>query len=194
MSTHDAESPAMPAMPDRVHDPERLAALRATGWLDTAAEAPLDQLAGLAARLVDAPRALISLVDADRQFFKSAVGLPADIAEVRETPLSYSFCRFAVDSGAPFVVGDALEHPLVRESPAVEQLGVRAYAGVPLRTADGHALGTLCVVDTEPRDWSTKDVATLEQLASSIMESLERRNERAAGRTAEHPTAREASP
>jgi GAF domain-containing protein len=173
-SPRDAAAHA-PAV-DKVHDPARLAALRESGWLDTAAEAPLDQLAHLAARLVDAPTALISLVDADRQYFKSAVGLTTEpYATTRETPLSYSFCRYAVDAGAPFVVEDAERHPLVRDNPAVEELGVRAYAGVPLVTPEGHALGTLCVTDTTPREWSPKQIQTLEELASSIMESLEKR-------------------
>lgn len=160
----------------KVHDPARLAALRDSGWLDTAAEAPLDQLAQLAARLVDAPTALITLVDTDRQFFKSAVGLTAEPwATKRETPLEYSFCRHAVDAGAPFVVGDAGEHPLVRDNPAIEELGVRAYAGVPLVTPEGHALGALCAIDTTPREWSPKQIRTLQELATSIMESLEKR-------------------
>jgi GAF domain-containing protein len=181
-SPHPTPVPA-PAV-DRVHDPARLAALRETGWLDTAAEAPLDQLAQLAARLVDAPTALISLVDADRQFFKSAVGVDGPLKEARETPLRYSFCRYAVDSGAPFVVEDAERHPVVRDNPAVEEFGVRAYAGVPLVTPEGHALGTLCVTDTEPREWSAKQIQTLEELATSIMESLEKRV--AMRRTGEH--------
>lgn len=178
MSTNEMRPEAdRPPAGDKVHDPERLAALRATGWLDTAAEAPLDQLAALAARLVHAPTALISLVDADRQFFKSAINLREPYATERQMPLAYSFCRHAVDSGAPFVVDDAERHPLVRENPAVEELGVRAYAGVPLVTHDGHALGTLCVTDTEPRRWSPYELRTLEELASSIMESLEKRVE-----------------
>lgn len=165
----------MTAPADKVHDPARLAALRDSGWLDTAAEAPLDQLAQLAARLVDAPTALITLVDADRQFFKSAVGLGEPYATERQTPLEYSFCRHAVDDGAPFVVVDATSHPRVRDNPAVEELGVRAYAGVPLVTPEGHALGALCAMDTTPREWSPKQIRTLQELATSIMESLAKR-------------------
>jgi hypothetical protein len=154
-------------------DPARLAAVREARLLDTPAEEALDRLARLAARLLDAPTALVSLVDAERQFFKSALGLSEPWASARETPLSYSFCRHAVESSAPFVVPNAREHPLVRDNPAIEALGVEAYAGVPLLDSQGHALGTLCVIDSHPREWTPAQLETLRELAGATMSTIE---------------------
>nr|WP_302474470.1 GAF domain-containing protein [Roseococcus sp. MDT2-1-1] len=122
--------------------------------LDTPAEEGFDQLTRLARETLDAPMALVSLVDHDRQFFKSHSGpIPEDFAAQRGTALSHSFCRHAVASGEAFVVEDAKEHPLVKDNPTALEYGVAAYAGVPLLSADGQALGTLCVLDTKPRKW-----------------------------------------
>ncbi|MCW8087611.1 GAF domain-containing protein [Sabulicella glaciei] len=139
---------------DPVADPARLEALHATMLLDTPAEEGFDQLTRLARETLDAPMALVSLVDHDRQFFKSHSGpIPEDFAAQRGTALSHSFCRHAVASGEAFVVEDAKEHPLVKDNPTALEYGVAAYAGVPLLSADGQALGTLCVLDTKPRKW-----------------------------------------
>ena len=94
---------------ERVRDERRLAALRATGLLDSQAEAAFDRLAALSADLVGVSVALVSLVDEDRQFFKSAVGLAEPWASRRGTPLTHSFCKYVVASGAPLVVPDARE-------------------------------------------------------------------------------------
>jgi hypothetical protein len=152
--------------------------------LDTPGEDALNRLARLAARLLDAPTALVSLVDADRQFFMSAVGLPEPWALARQTPLSHSFCRHAVDTGAPFVVSDAREHPLVRENPAIQDIGVVAYAGIPLVTQGGHALGTLCVIDSRPREWSPAQLETLRELAGAVMATVDLRTAAASGAAA----------
>jgi GAF domain-containing protein len=93
----------------------------------------------------------VSLVDADRQFFKSALGLPEPWATRRETPLSHSFCQHVVATGAPLRVEDARDHSLVCDNLAIPELGVVAYLGMPLATADGQVLGSLCAIDTEPR-------------------------------------------
>ena len=100
------------------------------------------------------PVALVSLVDADRQFFKSCLGLPEPWASARETPLSHSFCQHAVARREPLVVDDAREHEVLRDNPAIRDMGVVAYAGIPLIDAAGHALGTLCVIDSQPRHWT----------------------------------------
>src|SRR3954471_6239000 len=121
-------------------NPARLEALRAAAVMDTPPEASFDRLAALAARLVRAPVALVSLVDAERQFFKSCVGLPEPWNSLRQTPVSHSFCRHVVTSGEPLIVEDARTHPLVRDNPAVRELGVIAYAGIPLRVPSGQVL------------------------------------------------------
>ena len=153
-------------MCDPVFDAARLAELRATGLLDSPAEEVFDRLTRLAARLLGAPISRVTLVDEDRQFFKSHAGPPT---ECRQTPLSHSYCRHAVASGETLVIGDAREHPLVAGNPAIGEYGALAYVGVPLRTGSGHVLGTLCVVDDQPRAWTAEQTETLEVLAASVM-------------------------
>ncbi|MEA3078387.1 MAG: hypothetical protein QOF60_3295 [Actinomycetota bacterium] len=156
-------------------DPARLAALRATGLLDSPAEENFDRLAKLAARLLGAPVALVSLVDDQRQFFKSAIGLAEPTATERETPLSHSFCQHVVTGGEPLVIPDSLDDDRVRGNLAITGLGVRAYAGVPLVGDGGHVLGSFCVIDNEPHKWSDDDIEILEELAASVMTEVELR-------------------
>ena len=137
-----------------MRDPARLAALRSTRLLDTPAEAAYDRLTRLAMNLLNAPVAQVSLIDEDRQFFKSAQGMDEPWASARETPLSHSICQHAVDARVPLVIEDARVHPVVRDNLAIRDLNVVAYAGIPLITAAGHALGTLCVIDHKPRAWT----------------------------------------
>jgi GAF domain-containing protein len=152
-----------------LRDPERLAALRGTGLLDTATSEPFDQLTRLAARILHAPIALLTLVDADRQYFKAAVGLPEALAGVRETSLEYSICQYAVGLGCPLVVCDARIEHWLDGNPAVAMLGVQSYAGIPLVMPDGYALGTLCVADMVPRNWTDDELASLDDLAAMAM-------------------------
>ena len=159
-----------------VQNTSRIDALRRTGLLDSPPEEAFDRLARLASAVLQAPIALVSLVDADRQFFKSCIGVePADSS--RSTPLEYSFCQHAIASGEPLVIPDAREHPLVRDNPAIRDFGVIAYAGVPLVTSDGHALGTLCVLDHTPRAWTTQQVDILRDLAGAAMTEIALRQE-----------------
>ncbi len=103
-----------------VENPERLTALRRADLLDTPPEEAFDQLTGLAARLLDAPIAFVSLVDKDRQFFKSCIGpVPEPTLSQRQTPLSHSFCQYAVASQEPLLIEDAREHPVLKDNLAV---------------------------------------------------------------------------
>src|SRR5215212_3707973 len=102
----------------------RLAALRQLGLLDTPASPAFDRLTSLAARVLHAPVALVSFVEEDRQFFKSAIGLAEPWAARRETPLSHSFCRYVVQSGEPLVVADARQHPFLFDNPAIAEMNV----------------------------------------------------------------------
>jgi PAS domain S-box-containing protein len=154
----------------------RLDALRRACVLDTPPEEAFDRLTRLAARTLRAPVSLVSLVDADRQFFKSCAGaLPEPWHSARQTPLSHSFCQHAVTSGKPLVINDAREHPLVKDNGAVSDLGVIAYAGVPLTTAEGQVLGSFCVIDNQPRRWTDDDLEILHTLAASAVGELELR-------------------
>lgn len=163
------------AAPTPLADPRRLAALRRTALLDSAAEAAFDRFTSLASRLLQAPISLITLVDAERQFFKSAVGLAEPWSVARQTALSHSFCQHVVATGMPFVVEDAAHDPRVLDNRAVEELGVAAYAGVPLAAAAGEVLGSFCVIDKIPRVWLADEIAVLQDLAALIMTEIERR-------------------
>jgi signal transduction histidine kinase len=176
MPHSDVRTAVVGAAGPALAEPERLAALRATALLDTPAEAAFDRLTRLAARLLDAPVSLVTLVDADRQFFKSCIGLPEPWASARQTPLSHSFCQHAVELRQPLVIEDAREHPLVRENLAIRDLAVIAYAGIPLATADGLVLGSFCVIDRVPRRWTDEEIATLADLAASVVTEIELRD------------------
>ncbi len=158
-----------------VRSVNRLAALQRLGVLDTPAEASFDRLTRMACRLLRAPIGLVSLVDRDRQFFKSCVGLPEPIASERQTPISSSFCKHVVASGKPLIVEDARANALVQKNPAVELMGITAYAGIPLTTSDGHVIGSFCVIDSRPRTWTYEDVETLQDLAACVMHEVEGR-------------------
>ena len=165
--------------------PDRLAALRQTALLDTPPEEGFDRLTRMAARLLGASTSLISLVADDRQFFKSAIGLPEPWATRRIAPLSFSFCSQVVATGEPLVLEDARKHPLLSHSPAIRELGWISYAGVPLITRDRQVVGAFCVVDKTPRLWSERDIALLQDLAGSAITEIELRREVARRRHAE---------
>jgi GAF domain-containing protein len=153
----------------------RLAALQRADLLDTPAEEAFDRFTLLVHKALHTPVTLISLVDRDRQFFKSAVGLPEPWATRRQTPLTHSFCKYVVGSGDPLVVEDARLNPLLKDSPAVSELGAIAYAGVPLRSGDGHVIGTLCAIDPRPRTWDADEVEFLQHLGAILMVHIELR-------------------
>ena len=161
--------------PAVVRDPGRLAALRGACILDTPAEDAYDRLTRLAMNLLNAPVAMVALIDEDRQFFKSAHGVDEPWAGARETPLSHSICQHAVDTRAPLVIEDARVHPLVRGNLAIRDLHVVAYAGVPLITSAGQALGTLCVIDHKPRAWTREQIEILTTLAAAVLAQIELR-------------------
>ena len=157
---------------DGAHTPQRLAAVRRSGLLDSPPEAAFDRATSLAARATGAPTALVSIVTDTRQFFKSQVGLTGWAAAERGTPLDHSFCEHVVQREDVLRVTDATDDPVVAGNLAIESLGVRAYLGVPLRDEDGHVLGAVCCVDTTPRDWADEDVETLLDIASFLQAHL----------------------
>jgi DNA-binding CsgD family transcriptional regulator len=157
-------------------DPVRLGELAALHVLDSPAEEQFDRLTRMASRTLEAPIALVSLVDDHRQFFKSAHGLPEPWATRRETPLSHSFCQHVVASRAALVVDDARRHPLVCENQSISALGVIAYLGIPLTLANGVTLGSFCVIDTKRRTWSDSEQALMGELASVVIGAFQLRS------------------
>jgi len=160
-----------------LRDPNRLGALRDLALLDSAAEPAFDRLTRLATKLLRVPTALVSLVDEDRQFFKSCVGVAEPWNTERQTPLSHSFCQYAVVMDEPFIVEDARVHPLVSDNLAIRDLDVISYAGIPLVTSEGMVIGTFCAIDNVPREWSDEDIATLRDLTSMVITEIELRSE-----------------
>jgi phosphoserine phosphatase RsbU/P len=149
----------------------RLDAVRRYNILDTPPDRAFDRVTVLAARLLNAPISLISLVDANRVWFKSRHGL--DVSQVDRLP---GFCASAIHSDQPWVIEDASTDPRALLNPLVAgEVGVRFYAGVALVTDDGHGVGTLCVLDTKPRSVTEAELANLRDLAALVMDDLEMR-------------------
>ena len=172
--------------PPVLHDEaERVRLLASCGVLDTEPEAEFDEIARIAASVCATPVALVSLIDADRQWFKARVG-----TELRETPRGLSFCTHALGGDEPLIVSDAradarfADNPLVLASP-----GVRFYAGIPIRLDAGSAVGTLCVLDYEPRELTPAQLESLEGLAHHVVRELALRSELLRSRVASMATA-----
>ena len=147
----------------------RLAALESYGILDTPEEAVFERITQLAQTAMRVPIAAISLVDRHRQWFKARRGLA-----VRQTPRDISFCTHAIRGRGPMLVPDALDSPALRDSALVtEAPGIRFYAGAPLRTGEGHTLGTLCVADTRPRRMTARQIELLTGFAGLVVHELE---------------------
>ena len=146
----------------------RLAALDRSCLLDGKADPAFDRVVRIAARLLNAPVGVVSLVTPDRQVFRAHHGLDEPWASRGETPLSHSFCQHVVAREEPLVVGDAPNHPLVATNLAVTELGVSAYCGVPLRSPEGEVLGALCTIDADVREWTRDDVERLKDLAEIL--------------------------
>ncbi len=150
---------------------QRVANLNDYDVLDSAAERQFDDLTHLAAQICDTPIALITLVDSDRQWFKSKVGVQAD-----QTSRASAFCAHAIHGKSLFVVPDALEDERFRDNPLVSgEPRVRFYAGAPLITPEGHALGTLCVIDRKPRRLTPRQAEALVTLSQQVVRLLEMR-------------------
>jgi serine phosphatase RsbU (regulator of sigma subunit) len=150
---------------------DRLTALARTG-LSAEPDPAFDRFAEMVRRVLNVPIALVSLVQADRQVFPGACGLAEPWQQRRETPLSHSFCQLVVDSAAPMVVEDARTDPRVAGNPAIVDLGVVSYAGLPLTDEAGQVLGSLCAIDSAPRRWADNDLAMLADLAAACTDIL----------------------
>ncbi len=181
-STFDTEGnrldTAGTSAPIPLDDKKRLAALWDYGVLDTEPEPEFDEIARLAAEICQTPMSFVSLVDRDREYFKAAVG-----TDLRQSPRSISFCGHGILEQGLFVIPDALDDPRFVDNPnVIAGAGVRFYAGAPLVTPDGHAIGMLCVKDTRPRELTETQRQSLTVLARQVAALLELRRLLAEGR------------
>ena len=157
---------------DAATEERRLQALRAYRLLDTPPEAAFDQLSHLATRVADTPISLITLVDERRQWFKSAQGMNG----MRETPREQALCAYALDASKPLIVEDAqaddrfVDNPLVTGAP-----NIRYYAGIPLEVEPGVVLGTLCVIDREPRTLTDEQIDMLASVRDVVVSQMQLR-------------------
>jgi two-component system, cell cycle sensor histidine kinase and response regulator CckA len=156
--------------PQGLAAPDRLAALHKTGLFETSEEERFDGFTRLAAQILGAPTVLISLVDAERQYFKSAHCLEGAFTH-GWSALESTFCHDVVTTGKAFIVADTYKEPLVVD----RDIQARAYAGVPLITDDGQVLGALCAMDDKPHNWNGRDVDILTALATAVVSEIQRR-------------------
>jgi GAF domain-containing protein len=155
-----------------VQRPSRLRALAELQANAVSSAEALDRIGRVACRVLDVPVALVNLIGADRQRFVGCNG-PEPWSSMQEMPLTAGFCPFTLGADDAYALEDARSDPAHASNPAVEQFGVVAYAGVPLRAAGGEPIGTLCAVDYEPRAWSQEDLALLADLAAEVIAELQ---------------------
>jgi serine/threonine protein kinase len=158
-----------PAAITPTEEADRLEAVRRYDLLDTPPDGAFDRITALAARVLKTPIAIVSIVDADRIWFKSRHGL--DVEQIGRDP---GLCASAILNGDPWIIEDARLDPRTLTNPLVaSEFGLQFYAGVPLTTSDGYNLGTLCVLDFKPRTMTDEEVATLKDLGAMVMAEME---------------------
>ncbi|MEV4345075.1 SpoIIE family protein phosphatase [Actinoplanes sp. NPDC049596] len=160
-----------------IGDPARLRAVSRLG-LGSGADPAFDRIAAIVERLIDAPVALVTVLTGDRQRLPGQVGLPEPFAARREMGLGHSFSRHVVEAGEPIIVPDVRRDDRMRGNLSIRDLGAIAYAGVPLTDSGGLVLGTLAVMDREPRQWTASEVALLTELGEVCSSELRLRIER----------------
>lgn len=156
-------------VPSEVLDPVRVAAVRSTG-LATSAPAPsFHRLVQLAAELLNAPVGFFTVVDAETSWYVASTGVPADVTS---GPVEGSFCKYVIASKEELLVADAAADERTTGNPAIAEMGVRAWAGFPVRSPDGQILGSFCVVDTVEHQWTERDRTVLGSLASAVEDEV----------------------
>lgn len=154
-----------------LNDVDRLAAVRALR--DSSGAVDFDEFTKLTSDQLRTPVSLVTFIETDRQVYASHVGLTPPWSAAGSAPLEYSYCQYAITSRQPLIIDDTSTHPLVASSPSVSESDWIAYAGIPLITADGHAVGALCAIDHRPRQWTPDDIRTLEDLAGILTTQLD---------------------
>lgn len=149
-----------------INDPDRLRAVYATGLLDSPPEELYDRITRAATVALDAPFSAMSLIDVDRLYLKSEIGVVGGAVDDKAAPLERSLCLYAVGTGAPLILEDARHDPMFKDHPVVYDGSVVAYLGIPLTDQEQNAVGALCVFDTKPRLWTTGHIQVLSDLAA----------------------------
>ena len=166
---------AMLPAPTPPNEEERLAELNGLNLLDTPTEAEFDRVTERLTKLFKVPIALLTLIDKDRQWFKSQTGLPTDLAEARCTSRDVSLCGHVIANDEVLIVRDLARDPRFANNPFVKERGLRFYAGVPLRGPNGFPIGTLTILDTKPREITRQEQDLLKMIAGDVMEQIKRR-------------------
>jgi len=156
-----------------LRDPTRLTALVRSGLVGSGPEDAFDRLIELAAALVGLPRGCITLVDSDRTTAKASIGFPE--GSQLFAPIEQSFCRYVVSTGLPLIVNDARCDPRTSGDPAIEAFAAVSWAGYPIEDAQGAVLGTFCLMDSSPHEWTADDLLILATLAQSASSEIARR-------------------
>jgi GAF domain-containing protein len=154
-----------------LNDADRLRVLYDLALIDADEEPVFNRLTVLASKIVGAPISVMSMVGSDYQFFKSAYG----VGDLRSTPLSHAFCKHVVADNSPLIVDDARQHPVLHDNGAIKDLNVIGYLGFPLQIASGKTLGSFCVVDNEPREWTQDEIEIMRELAEIVKYEIDLR-------------------
>ena len=165
----------MTTAPIPADEEERLATLVALNLLDTEAEPVFDRITAKLARVFEVPIALISLMDRDRQFFKSQTGLPPELAKARQTARNISVCGHVVAKNQVMVIEDLARDRRFANNPLLKEHGIRFYAGVPLLAPNGQPIGSLCLMDLKPRQLTEREKRLLQEYANEVMEEIAKR-------------------
>lgn len=160
----------------RLVDPARIQAVNNTGLMDAGRQAAFDRLAQLAAKIVDAPLTIVSLVGADKQYFVADYGLPSPFKETRKLPIDGSICRYTLE-GESIISSNALNDPLLKFHPSTGPWGIVALVVIPLINPDGHVLGTFCAIDSKEREWSEFEIHIMQELTLSVMTEINLRDQ-----------------
>lgn len=154
--------------------PRRLAAVRATGLLDSPVSGGFDRLTRIGAQLLGVQTTFISLVDEHRDFYLSHCGFGEPLASERQLT-GQTFCHFTIQGETPLVIPDTNAHPVYRHVPTVKSLGVAAYLGAPLVLLSGEVIGSFCAVDQVPRAWTEAQIQNAVDIASLVVSEIELR-------------------
>lgn len=160
--------------PAALTSPRRLAALRATGLLDSPVISGFDRLTRIGAQLLDVRTTFISLVEDHRDFYLSHCGFGEPLASARQLT-GQTFCHFTIEGEVPLVIPDTRADPMYRNVPTVESLGVAAYLGAPLVLLSGEVIGAFCAVDMVPRAWTEAQIQNAREMASLVVSEIELR-------------------